>query len=199
MKCSLGISNFFPFYCFPLFLCIVHLRRLSYLSLLFFGMLHSNGYIFPFLLCFSLPFFSQLFVRPPQIAVLLFCISFYWGWSSFLSPVQCYEPLSIVHQARSMSGVTPGSDWESGVRLDADWNPSSSDWSTLGGTWSPWEKDFTCGMVSGFYPSVRRVAGTLPYAPVHSMGKTWQNISSLFLKHTSYYTMFLPPVSHLRN
>ena len=26
-------------------------------------------------------FFSQLFVRPPQIAILLLCISFSWGWS----------------------------------------------------------------------------------------------------------------------
>ena len=29
---------------------------------------------FPFLLCFWLLFFSQLFVRPPQTAILLFCI-----------------------------------------------------------------------------------------------------------------------------
>ena len=46
MKCSLGISNFLeeipslsPFYCFPLFLCIDHWGRLSYLLLLFFGTL----------------------------------------------------------------------------------------------------------------------------------------------------------------
>ena len=39
-------------------------RKASYLSLLFFGTLHS------------LVFFSQLFVRPPQTAILLFCISF---------------------------------------------------------------------------------------------------------------------------
>ena len=58
-----------------------------------------NGYIFPFVLCFSLPFFSQLFVRPPQTATLLFCISFSWGWSWSLSAVQCHEPPSIVHQA----------------------------------------------------------------------------------------------------
>ena len=31
--------------------------------MLFFGILHSDAYIFPFLLCFSLLFFSQLFVR----------------------------------------------------------------------------------------------------------------------------------------
>ena len=72
---------------------------LSYLSLLFFGTLHSNEYIFPFLLCLSLLFFSQLFVKPPQTAILLFCISLSWGWSWSLSPVQCHEPPSIVHQS----------------------------------------------------------------------------------------------------
>ena len=43
----------------PLFLCIDHWGRLSYLSLLFFGTLRSNGYIFPFLLCLSLLFFQM--------------------------------------------------------------------------------------------------------------------------------------------
>ena len=80
-------SLVFPFYCFPLFLCADHWGRLSYLSLLFFGTLHSNEYIFPFLLCFLLLFFSQLFVRPPQTAILVFCISFSWGWSWSLSPI----------------------------------------------------------------------------------------------------------------
>ena len=42
------------------------------LSLLFFGTLHSHGYIFPFLLCLLHLFFSQLLVRPPQTAVLPF-------------------------------------------------------------------------------------------------------------------------------
>ena len=46
----------FPFYGFLLFLCTDHWRRLSYLSLLFFGTLHSNRYIFHFLLCLSLLF-----------------------------------------------------------------------------------------------------------------------------------------------
>ena len=82
MKYSLGISNFlndlssFPFYCFPLFLCIDHLGRLSYLSLLFLWTLHSDGYIFPFLLCLLLLFFSQLFIsflkQPFCLAALLF-------------------------------------------------------------------------------------------------------------------------------
>ena len=79
---SLGISNF-----------LEEISRLSHsivflyffaliteegdLSLLFFETLHSNGYIFPFLLCFSFLFFSQLFVRPPQTAILLFLNFFF--------------------------------------------------------------------------------------------------------------------------
>ena len=51
--------------------------------------------LFPF-------FFSQLFERPPQIAILLLCISFPWGWSWSLSPAQCHEPPSIVHQTLSI-------------------------------------------------------------------------------------------------
>ena len=57
MKCSFGISKFLeeisrlshPIFV-PLILCTDHWGWLSYLSLLFFGTLHSNGYIFPFLL-----------------------------------------------------------------------------------------------------------------------------------------------------
>ena len=55
----------FPFLLFPS-ICTDHLGSLSYLSLLFLGFLHSDGEIFPFLLCLSHLFFSQLFVRPPQ-------------------------------------------------------------------------------------------------------------------------------------
>ena len=112
MKCSLGISNFlkvislsFPLCCFPLFLCIVYLRRLSYFSLLFFGTLHSFGHIFPFLLCLLLLFFSKLFVRLPQISILPCFISFSWGWFWSPLPVQCSEPLSIVLQALCLSNL----------------------------------------------------------------------------------------------
>ena len=55
----------FPFLLFPS-ICTDHLGSLSYLSLLLLGILHSDGEIFPFLLCLSHLFFSQLFVRPPQ-------------------------------------------------------------------------------------------------------------------------------------
>ena len=105
MKYSLGISNFpeeissLSHSIIFLFLCIVHKQKLSYRSLLFSGTLRSDGYIFPFLLCFSLLFFSQLFVRPPQTTILPFWISFSWRWFLSPPPVQCYEPPSIVLQA----------------------------------------------------------------------------------------------------
>ena len=89
---------------FPLFLCIDHWGRLSYLSLLFFGTLHSNRYIFPFLLCFMLLFYSQLFIRS-QITILPLCISFSFGWSWSLPSAQCHEPLAIVLQAFCLSDV----------------------------------------------------------------------------------------------
>ena len=79
--------------------------RLSYLSLLFFGTLHSDEYIFPFLLCFLPVFFSQIFVKPPQKAILLFCISFPWGWFWSLPPVQCQEPLFILLQVLYLSDL----------------------------------------------------------------------------------------------
>ena len=61
------------------------------------------SFFFSFAFCFS----SQLFVRPPQTTILPFCISFSWGWSWSLPPVQCHEPLSIVHQAVCLSDVIP--------------------------------------------------------------------------------------------
>ena len=77
MKCSLGISNFLeeklvflegislsPSVVFLYFFALItDWRRVSYLFLLFFGILHSDAYIFPFLLCFSPLFFSQLFAE----------------------------------------------------------------------------------------------------------------------------------------
>ena len=92
-------SLVFSILCFPLFLCTDLWEKLSYLSLLFFGTLHSNGYIFPFLLCFWLLFFSQLFVRPLHTAILLFDILFLGdGRDPCLLYSECHEPPSIVHQ-----------------------------------------------------------------------------------------------------
>ena len=112
MKCSLGISNF-----------LEEISSLSHsvLFLYVFALIAEEGFLispcyslelciqmaisFLFLLCFSLLFFSQLFLRPPQKAILLFCISFPWGWSWSLSAVQCHEPLSIVHQVLCLSDL----------------------------------------------------------------------------------------------
>jgi len=65
MKCSLGVSNFLEeisslshSIVFFSFFALINLGRLSYLSLLFFGTLHSDGYIVPFLLCLSLLFLA---------------------------------------------------------------------------------------------------------------------------------------------
>ena len=93
-------SLVFPFCCFPLFLCIVHWRRPSCLSLLFSGTLHSVGYTFHFPPCFSLFFFPQLFVKPPQTATLISCISFSFRWFWSMVLVQYYS----VH---SSSGTLP--------------------------------------------------------------------------------------------
>ena len=79
MKYSLGISSFLEEISslshsirFPLFLCIDPWGRLSYLSLLFLGTLHSNGYIFLFLLCLLHLFFSQLPASGNHFAFLRF-------------------------------------------------------------------------------------------------------------------------------
>ena len=113
MKCSLGISNFLEAISslshsvvFLYFFALIT-GRLSYLSLLFFGTLHSNRCIFPFCLCLSLVFFSQLFVSPPQTTILTFCISSSWGWFWSLPPKQCYEPPSIALQAHWLSDLIP--------------------------------------------------------------------------------------------
>ena len=85
MKYSLGFSNFLEEISslsrsiIFLYLCINHWRRLSYLSLLVFATLHSNGYIFPLLLCLSLFFFSQLHLRPPQTTICLLAFLFLGG------------------------------------------------------------------------------------------------------------------------
>ena len=95
-------SLVFPTYYFPLSLCTDHWGRLSYLSLLFFGTLHSDGYIFPFLLCLQLLFFSQLFVRPPQTTIFPFCIFVGDGFDHcLLYNVMNLHPQFFRHSIRS--------------------------------------------------------------------------------------------------
>ena len=82
---------------------IDHWRRLSYLSLLFFGTLHSNMYIFTFLLCLLLLFLSWRFVRPPQATILPFCISFCHPFFKYLysQRIQHIKKISFIHVLRN--------------------------------------------------------------------------------------------------
>ena len=110
MKCSLGISNFLEVIS-SLSHSVVFLYffawslRKAFLSLL--AILWNSAFTCVYLSFSPLLFtslFSQLFVRPLQTAILLFCISFSWGWSTgSLSPVQGHEPPFIVHQALCLS------------------------------------------------------------------------------------------------
>ena len=73
---SWRVPQSFPFYCFPLFLSNVHLRRPPYLSLLSSGNLHSVrklGIFFPFSLTFHFSF-PQLSVKPSQTTPFCFWI-----------------------------------------------------------------------------------------------------------------------------
>ena len=107
MKCSLGISTFleeissFPIsYWFPLFLSIVHLRRLSYLSLLFLELCIRMCISFPFSLAFACLLFSAIHKDSLDNH-----FDFSWGWFWSLSPVQCYKHPSIVLQALYLPGL----------------------------------------------------------------------------------------------
>ena len=77
IKSSLDTSNFFEAISslfqsivFLYFFCMVHLRRLSYLSLLFSETPPSEGYLFPFLPSLLILFFPQLFLKPPETTTL---------------------------------------------------------------------------------------------------------------------------------
>ena len=69
-------------YCFSVIFMILITVLYSSLSKVFLSLLAVlwnsafRWYIFPFLLCFLLLFFSQLFVRPSQTTILPCCISF---------------------------------------------------------------------------------------------------------------------------
>ena len=101
MKRSLGICNFLEeisslSHSIVPSISLQWSLRKAFLSLL--PILWNSAFKWKYL-SFSLFHFSfHSFARPPQTAILLFCI-FSWGWSWSLSPVQCHEPHSVVHQA----------------------------------------------------------------------------------------------------
>ena len=83
------------------------LKKAFLFSLLFFGTLRLFGCTFPFLPCFLLLFFLQLFVKPPQITSLPSCFSFSLGWFCLMPSVQYYWTLSIVLQAHCYLDLIP--------------------------------------------------------------------------------------------
>ena len=98
LKCSLGISNFLEEIAslshsvvFLYFSALI--AEEGFLFLQFFGTLHSDAYIFPFLLCFSLLFSSQLLglLRQP------FCLCAFLFLGDGLGPCLCTNSWTTVH------------------------------------------------------------------------------------------------------
>ena len=122
MKCSLGISNFLEqissfshSIVFLSFFALIAEEGFLISPCYFFGTLHSNGYISPFLLCFSLLFFPQLF----RINLIGTCSGKCQGkflvfvlvaqlWTTLCDPMEYSLPGSSVHgilQARILEWV----------------------------------------------------------------------------------------------
>ena len=88
----------------PLFLCIDGWVRLSYLSLLFFGNLHSNGYFFPFLLCLSLLF--SAICKSSSDNDFAFLHFFFFGM--FLITTSCTMSRTSIHSSSgTLSDLIP--------------------------------------------------------------------------------------------
>ena len=108
MNSSLGISNFLEeISSLPILLlsCIsLHWSlRKAFLSLL--AILWNSALKYVYVSFSPLPLASLLFTAICKASSdnhLPFCISFSWGWSWYLPPIQCHKPLSIVLQAQMM-------------------------------------------------------------------------------------------------
>ena len=77
--------------------------RKAFLSLL--ALLWNSAFKWVYL-PFSPLLFTAICKTSPD-SHFAFLISFPWGWSWSLSPVQCHEPQSIVHQALCLSDLAP--------------------------------------------------------------------------------------------
>ena len=85
-------------------ICIDCWGRLSYLSLLFFGTLHSNEYIFPILLCFSLLFTAICKASSDSHFAFL---HFYFLGMVFI-PVSCTMSWTSIHSSSvTLSDLVP--------------------------------------------------------------------------------------------
>ena len=85
--------------------CRNQLLRKAFLSLL--AILWYSAFKLVYISFSPLLFASLLFtaIWKGSLVILLFKICFSWGWSWLLSPVQCHEPPSIVHQALYLSDL----------------------------------------------------------------------------------------------
>ena len=128
MKCSLGVLNFLEmiysfscslvFHFFFFFFCIDHWGILSYLSLLVFGVLDSNGNLFPF---FPLTLLSLLFsaiCKASSDNHFAFLHLFSWGWPwrwskncfwVFECLLQIYRSTVACFRGRGSGCITPES------------------------------------------------------------------------------------------
>ena len=88
----------------PLFLCIFHWRRPSYLSLLISGALHLIEYIFSFLHCLSPLFFLQLFAKLPKQPHGLPAFLFLWDGFGCCLYIML---LTSIHHALCLWGLIP--------------------------------------------------------------------------------------------
>ena len=142
MKCSLGISNFLEeissFSHSIVFLCLFALISeevflISPCNSLELCIQMSISFLFSFAFHFSS---FHIYLRLPQTAILLFCISFSRGWSWFLFPVQCHEPPFIVHHALCLSDLGHGGEvWQNVVHWKREWQTTSVFF-----TWEPYEQ-----------------------------------------------------------
>ena len=97
----------FPILLFSLISLHWPLRK-AFLSLL--AILWNSEFKWVYLSFLPLTFASLLFTaicKPSPDSHLAFLHVFFLGWSWFLSPVQCHEPLSIVLQALCLSDLIP--------------------------------------------------------------------------------------------
>ena len=85
-------SLVFPILLFPSISLHWTLKKPFLFLLALLWTLHSDGCIFPFLLCLLLLFFSQLFVRPPQTTILPF-----FSVGMVLIPASCTMSQSSAH------------------------------------------------------------------------------------------------------
>ena len=80
--------------------------RKAFLPLL--AILWNSAFKWAYLSFSPLLFTSLLFTaicKASSHSHFVFWVSFPWGWSWFLSPVQCHKHLSIVHQALCLSDL----------------------------------------------------------------------------------------------